>query len=132
MLTDGRGVPLSVVVTGANIHDVLGLPETLRQRARAPLGVVQNLCADTGYTGNWPPAFMHVAGYVPHVRSWCEEKKHSAKSRPRRWVVEACHSWFNRFRKLLVRFEKTIASYRALCLLAAAIIALRKVGIIYG
>lgn len=132
MLVDGRGVPLSVVVTGANIHDVLGLPETLRQRRKAPEGVEQHLCADTGYIGNWPHAFMHVAGYVPHVRSWCEEKKLAPGSKPRRWVVEACHSWFNRFRKLLVRFEKTTASYRALCLLAAAIIALRKVGVIYG
>lgn len=29
----------------------------------------------------------------------------------RRWVVERSHSWFNRFRKLLVSFEKTEASY---------------------
>src|SRR2546430_222719 len=26
-----------------------------------------------------------------------------ARHPPRRWVVEACHSWFNRFRRLLVR-----------------------------
>ncbi len=29
----------------------------------------------------------------------------------RRWVVEVTHSWMNRFRKLLVRFEKTDAAY---------------------
>ena len=28
----------------------------------------------------------------------------------RRWIVEVAHSWFNRFRKLLVRFEKTHAA----------------------
>ncbi|MBU4233872.1 MAG: IS5/IS1182 family transposase, partial [Proteobacteria bacterium] len=43
-----------------------------------------------------------------------------------------CHSWFNRFRKLLVRFEKTDSSYVALHHLAAAIICWRKIGIIYG
>jgi|AGTN01.3.fsa_nt_gi Transposase and inactivated derivatives len=130
MLTDGRGVPLSIVVTAANIHDVLGLPQTLRQRRRAPEEATPHLCADAGYTGKWAEAAMREAGFVPHVRSRREEKKPGAK--PRRWVVEACHSWFNRFRKLLVRFEKTAASYRALCLLAAAIIALRKTGAIYG
>jgi hypothetical protein len=53
-----------------------------------------------------------------------------------RWVVEAAHGWFNRFRKLLVRFEKLERSYLALCHLAAAIIVFRKIGlpenIIYG
>jgi transposase len=51
-------------------------------------------------------------------------------------VVEVCHSWFNRFRKLLVRYEKLERSFAALNHLAAAIIAFRKVpaevNIIYG
>lgn len=42
-----------------------------------------------------------------------------------RWVVEVAHSWFNRFRKILVRFEKTSASYRALLHLAVAVICFR-------
>ena len=55
---------------------------------------------------------------------------------PRRWVVEVAHSWFSRFRKLLVRYEKTHRSYLALNMLAAAIISFRRVpariNIIYG
>jgi transposase len=46
--------------------------------------------------------------------------------------VEAAHSWFNRFRKLLVRYEKLADSYEALVHLAAAIICWRKVATIYG
>ena len=46
------------------------------------------------------------------------------------------HSWFNRFRKLLVRYEKLERSFVALNHIAAAIIAFRKVplkiNIIYG
>jgi len=46
------------------------------------------------------------------------------------------HSWFNRFRKLLVRYEKLEHSFVALNHLAAAIISFRKVPlaihIIYG
>lgn len=52
--------------------------------------------------------------------------------RPRRWVVEAAHSWFKRLRKLLIRFEKTEASFVALLHLAAAMICWRKAGVIYG
>ncbi|MBI5796954.1 MAG: transposase, partial [Planctomycetes bacterium] len=45
---------------------------------------------------------------------------------------EVAHSWFNRFRKLLVRYEKLGETYEALLHLAAAIICWRKVGVIYG
>ena len=49
------------------------------------------------------------------------------------WIVEVVHSWFNRFRKLLVRYEKLIETYEALLHLAAAeSYLLRKIGIIYG
>lgn len=63
------------------------------------------------------------------------KRRHPAR-KARRWVVEVSHSWFNRFRKLLVRYEKLARSFLALNHLAAAIIAFRnvplKVNIIYG
>jgi hypothetical protein len=53
-----------------------------------------------------------------------------------RFSEEVCHSWFNRLRKPLVRYEKLERSVLALNHLAAAIIAFRKVplgvNIIYG
>lgn len=57
------------------------------------------------------------------------EKNPSFKAR--RWVVELNHSWFNRFRKLLPRYEKTDLSYMALSSLAAAMVVLNKVKAIY-
>ncbi|WP_348688511.1 transposase, partial [Acidovorax soli] len=78
-------------------------------------------------------------GYIPHVvsrKSEAAQKKRDPKKKARRWVVEACHGWFNRFRKLLVRYEKLEHTFLALNHLAATIIALRKielpVNIIYG
>ena len=78
-------------------------------------------------------------GYISHVvsrKSEAVNKQRHPEKKARRWVVEACHSWFNRFRKLLVRYEKLEHTYLALNHLAAAIIALRKirlpVNIIYG
>jgi transposase len=76
-------------------------------------------------------------GYIPHVVIAQEAaKRRQPWKKARRWVVEVCHSWFNRFRKLLVRYEKLERSFLALNHLAAAIIAFRKVplaiNIIYG
>lgn len=46
--------------------------------------------------------------------------------RARRWVVEAAHSWLNRFRRLLVRWEKKVDNYAALLHLACAVIVWRR------
>jgi transposase len=80
---------------------------------------------------------MRDRDYTPHVRPRGEERSQRAQGkRARRWVVEVAHSWFTRFRKLLVRFEKMHRSYLALSMLAAAIITFRrvraKINIIYG
>ena len=74
--------------------------------------------------------------YVPHIRPRGEEKIAVQKIavqngfKARRWIVEVVHSWFNRFRKLLVRYEKTNRAYESLLQLAASIIIFRKLGII--
>jgi len=41
-------------------------------------------------------------------------------------VVEVAHSWFNRFRRLLIRWEKKGQNYLALVQLAAVLIIYRK------
>jgi putative transposase len=135
-LVDGRGVPLSIVVTGANRHDVsqleLVLDEIIYLR---PIELEQNMCADKGYSGEPAKQAMIDRNYIPHVKQRGEEileKKTNPEFKARRWVVEVSHSWFNRFRKLLVRYEKLSDTYMALLHMAAAIIAFRKVGVIYG
>lgn len=63
-------------------------------------------------------------------------KRRNPTKKARRLVVEVCHSWFNRLRKLLVRYEKLECSFVVLNHIAATIIAFRKVrlkiNIIYG
>jgi len=142
-LVDGRGVPLSLIVTGANVHDVsrLGavLDSIMVKRTDPPRRRNKHLCADAGYRGAPAAAAIEAAGYIAHVvdrRREAERKRRHPTKKARRWVVEVCHSWFNRFRKLLVRYEKLERSFVALNHLAAAIIAFRKVlqsiNIIYG
>jgi len=130
LLVDGAGAPLSLVVSGANRHDVKLLDVTLagivvvrpKPTGRRP----QHLCADKAYRGQLAQAIMRQRGYTPHVRQIREEARAQRHGQPaRRWVVERTHSWFNRFRKLLVRYEKKAANYLALSHCAAAIICFR-------
>jgi transposase len=93
-----------------------------------------SLCADKGYSGEPAQQIIKDRDYIPHVMQRGEEIK-ERKANPdftaKRWVVEVTHSWFNRFRKLLVRYEKLVMRYEALLHMAAAIIAFRKIGVIY-
>jgi transposase len=132
LLVDGAGIPLSLWVSGANIHDVCGLQPTLAARlVQCPdPALVRHLCADRGYEGGKALLIIEMHGYIPHVRSRKDEineKRNHPDGKPRRWVVEVTHSWFNRFRKILTRFEKTLQSHYALLCFAAAVICWRKV-----
>ena len=95
----------------------------------------QHLCGDKAYVGERVEKSIRERNYIPHIRQRGEEmmsKKRDPRYRARRWVVERTHSWLNRFRKLLVRFEKTAAGYEGLLQLACALIVFRRVIIIYG
>jgi hypothetical protein len=46
--------------------------------------------------------------------------------RPRRWVVERTNSWHNRYRALLIRWERKASNYLALVHLTCALIALKQ------
>jgi transposase len=123
-------------VSGAQRHDVVLLAPTLDRRLlrpprRAPR---PHLCADKGYTGAPAARALRARGYVPHIpaRGQSAPRRHHAHGRPRRWVVERTHSWLNRYRKILVRFEKTETSYEGLLELACALTTYRRVIPIYG
>jgi transposase len=95
-----------------------------------------NICAPTRATAarsTFAPSRITATSLTSSIGA---RRLTSSNKKARRWVVEVCHSWFNRFRKLLVRYEKLERSFMALNHLAAAIIAFRKVpadvNVIYG
>ena len=68
-------------------------------------------------------------GYEPHIRSRGEELARKLRTpgwRARRWVVEACHSWLNRNRGLLIRWCKKAENHLAFTQLACGLIAFKK------
>ena len=124
ILTDQRGTPLSAVITGAQVHDMKATMDTLDSivvpRPPSRPYHLQNLCLDKGY--DFPEVEMGAIerGYVPHIRHRGEKRTGKRRHKPKRWVVERSASWLNRFRKLLIRWEKKAENYLGLVQLVAA------------
>ena len=141
MLTDGAGIPLAVAVEGANRHDSRLLVATLDGLvvARpAPEGEEdsseQHLCLDAAYDSEPVRQELEARSYEAHI-SPADEKKRSERKRARqhpggrarRWVVERTHSWLNRSRRLLVRWEKKTENYLGFIHLACAQLIFSKI-----
>lgn len=131
VLTDEKGLPLAIVISGANTYDVKSQEETLDHivvlRPELNGDHPKNLCLDAGYTGSAEK--VEQRNYIPHIRPRGEETKELERNpnfRAHRWVVVVTHSFFNRFRKLLVRYEKKATNYMALLQFACAIIVWHK------
>ena len=134
VLVDENGILISLLVSVANRHDSVALEPLLQAAVVSPTSATQrNLGSDAGYVGKEEVIQCH--GFIPHIRPRGAEKKEmetNPKFKVRRWAFELTHSWFNRFRKLIPRYEKTDCSYLALTSLAAAMITLNKIISIYG
>lgn len=73
----------------------------------------------------------NVFGYIPHVRSRGEERKwrRNRRQRARRWVVKRTHSWMNRFRAILVQWDKKTLNHIGGLHLACAYITFNRSGV---
>lgn len=131
LLTDGCGVPLGVVIDGANRNDHKLMRQTLDAipvpRPKPTWECPQHLCLNKGFDYGEPRALAEEFGFTLHLKSRGEEAraKRHAGAKARRWVVERTHSWLNRFRSILIRWTKRPANYLALLHFACAIISWR-------
>jgi putative transposase len=89
----------------------------------------QGLCLDKGYDYDEVRAIVEEFGFTAHIRARGEEAqdlKRKARAKARRWVVERTHSWMNRFRGILIRWNKKAKNYIALLHMAFAFILYRR------
>ena len=136
IVTDGRGVPLGLAVEGANRVDFKMAPATLSNlpvpRPTAAGTGKQHLCLDRGYDYPEIDALMMEFGFTAHIarRGVATQKiKRSIRRKARRWMVERAHSWMNRFRGILIRWNKKAENYIAMLHFALAVIAYRSSGL---
>lgn len=137
LLTQTQGLPIGLVVTGANRHDKTQVKEVLETMPLLPPWPTeecpQHFCADKGYDYHDVRSVVSFWGYEQHIKSRGEEKQacQTPGYRARRWVCERTHSWINRFRRLLIRWEKKVDNYQAMLHLACAFIVWKN-SIIFG
>ena len=132
VLTDGRGVPLSVVVTAANVNDGPVLPELISNyvvvRPKPSTKHPQHLCLDAAFDNVPVHRIVMVENFQGHIaprKGRDESLPLPAGGQARRWVVERTHSWHDRFCRLVVNGAKTTESRYAFLCLANALIAYR-------
>jgi len=129
VLSDGRGAPLAVVVAGANAPDQTLALETLDstavERPEQVVYRVHHLSLDAGYNydavsaGVWErDSILHLRPPASATLAVAPEQQYPA----RRWVVERTHAWHNKFRRLLVRWERKLDHYYAMIDLASVLI----------
>jgi putative transposase len=137
VLTEGGGLPIGLAVEGANRHDFKMARETIEsipvERLAPTPEQPQGLCLDKGYDDDEVRDLLAEFGFTAHIRARGEEAlaiKQQAGYKARRWVVERTHSWMNRFRRLLIRWEKNVCNYLAFLHLACAYITYRQSGLL--
>lgn len=137
LLCEGAGGPLGVAIDGANRHDKKLVEATIDsipvERPDPTPEAPQGLCLDKGYDYDNTRELVREFGFTAHVRARGEEAqaiKREAGFRARRWVVERTHSWMNRFRRILIRWEKKALNYLALLHFVCAFIPYRCCGLL--
>jgi transposase len=134
LLTEAKGLPLALIVTGANRPDMT----QLAARLDAPVGeptptapshlaldrgddyaACREAATSRGYTAPIPPKTSAATPLPP--------PGHPDRPPPRRWVVEVAPSWFNRFRRRLTRTAKQARHDLGFSHIAAILITYRKV-----
>ena len=128
----GEGCRESVLVSAANVNDGPMLGELVNNyavvRPAVRQGETQHLCLDAAYDNEPVSKVVMVENYQSHIaprkgRDECLPLHPGGKAR--RWVVERTHAWHDRFRRLVVNWEKSIESRYAFLCLANALIAYR-------
>ena len=128
---------MGLAIEGANRNDFKLTRQTLESlpidRPAATEDAPQGICLDKGYDYDEVRALLREFGYTAHIRARGEEAqaiKKEAGFKARRWVVERTHSWMNRFRRLLIRWEKKAETYLAMLHFACALITYKQSGLL--
>jgi transposase len=137
VLTDARGVVLGLAVGPANRHDIrLAMPtldSLLIHRPQPAIHRPQHLCADKAYDAADFRRRLERRHYTWHIKSRGDEardKRRHSRNKPRRWVNERTQSWFHRFHRVMIRWEKKVENYFNELMFVAAWIAYRAAGVL--
>ncbi|MEU0039939.1 IS5 family transposase [Streptomyces sp. NPDC006333] len=130
LIVERTGLPLSVGISGANMHDSQGLEPLVRgippirsrrgPRRRKP----GKLHADKGYDYRHLRQWLQSQGIVDRIaRRGIESSTHLGRYR---WVVERTMSWLAGYRRLHRRYERKADHFLAFTSIACTLICYRR------
>ncbi len=137
VLVDGEGIPLGVRLESASPHEVTLAEATLAEvRVPRPQGrprqKPKRVIADRGYDSDplrrrlLRRGIELIVPYRENNQNRRYEDGRKLRRYRRRWIVERTNAWLGQFRRLLVRHEYLLCTYRAFFYLACFWITLRR------
>ncbi len=132
IIVDKNGIAIGCALGGGNQHDsklfeasIRSIPSCIKQP------YFREMHLDSAYDSKPMRVILFNFGYVPKISKNKRNSRiiSSVKTEKKRWIVESAHSWMNRFRRLLIRFEKHSSNYLALMQFAVSVTTFRKIRI---
>jgi transposase len=131
-VADRSGVPLAVILTGANVHDskvfeeLLDAIEPIKRPRGCPRKRPKKLHADKGYDAKKCREALRKRGIKGRIAR--KGKETSERLGRYRWVVERTLAWLARYRRLTVRYERRGDIHEAFLHLGCSLICLNYLG----
>jgi putative transposase len=133
ILTEAKGIPISIVLAPANIRDYKLMKitfDSIAIKRPSPRRMRQNLLADKDYSNKESRTMAQKYGYEVHIPQKKNEKikipRRPGRRKARRWVVEQTFGCLNRNREILIRWQKEPGNYEAMLHIAAAITCFKR------
>jgi putative transposase len=132
IIVERNGIVIGCALGSGNQHDsklfeasIRSIPKNIQQP------YYKEMHLDSAYDSNFIHMILFNTYYVPKIS---KNKRNSKKiiiqkSEKKRWIVESAHSWMNRFKRLLIRFEKSAINYFSFMQFAFSIITFKKIGV---
>jgi transposase len=130
LVCDGGGLPLTAVVTAANVNDTTMFPAVIEDipPVRTPAGQRHTrpakVYADKGYDSHANRIYLRQRGIRPRIARRGVES--SARLGHHRWKVERSLSWLSCWRRLAVRWDRDSGRWFAFVLLACAVVCFKR------
>jgi transposase len=130
LVCDDGGVPLSVVVTAANVNDTTMFQAVMADipPIRTPAGRRRTrpakMHADKGYDSRANRAYLRRRGIKARIAR--REVESSTRLGRHRWKVERSLSWLSCFRRLQVRWDRDAGRWFAFVLVACAMVCFNR------
>jgi len=140
VVVDGQGVPLGNLLHSASPSEVKLVEATLatirvgrRHPAGPPRQKPHRLIADRGYDSDPLREQLAERGIeliAPHRKNRTKPPTQDGRALrryKRRWIVERTFAWLGNFRRLVVRYDRSLTIYQAFFHIACFMIVLRRV-----